>query len=391
MTNDFDRVIDRLGTESKKWEHEEEVLPFSIADMEFKAPVEVIDEITARAEHGIYGYTYRAEDYYDSIINWGKRRYDLDIRKEEICHSPGIVTALSLIVNTYTAENDAIIIQSPVYYPFMNVIKNNKRKIVSNNLVLNNDKYEMDFNDLKDKIISSNAKVLLLCNPHNPVGRVWTKTELIELGNLCLENNVLVVSDEVHSDIIFGNHKHISIASLSKEFANNTITCIAPSKTFNLAGMHTSAIIIPNKELRDSYMNTLTNLSLDKANLFGVIALETAYNKGESWLKELLIYLEGHVDLITGYIDKNIPEITYHRPEGTYLIWLDCSRLNMNDVELEDFMINKAKVSLRHGYHFGPGGEGFVRLNFACSKEMLEKGLHRIKSAIEDYKVTSVL
>jgi len=379
----FDLIINRRNTNSKKWDLEGNgLIPFSIADMDFISPDEVIDAVTNRAKHGVYGYTYRSEDYYRSIINWVDKHYEWKIAQEEICHSPGIVTGLNLIIDTFTELGDGVIIQPPVYYPFLNSIKNNNRKIVYNNLVYNNETYEMDFVDLENKIIESDAALLFLCNPHNPVGRVWTKEELELLGNICLKHNVIIVSDEVHSDIIFDGHKHQSFASISNAFANQSITCISPSKTFNLAGLQTSAIIIPNEDLRSQYMNTLKRLSLDKISPFGVVALEAAYNNGSVWLEKLLEYLQGNLKFGIKYLKTHLPELKLSVPEGTYLLWLDCRELNMSNEELEKFMLNKVKINVRQGYQFGPGGEGFIRLNFACPRSMLQQGLSQLKEAV---------
>src|SRR5699024_9092274 len=337
------------------------VLPFSIADMEFMAPMSVIRDMTHRARHGIYGYTLRSEGYYDAIINWNKTRNNWEINKEYICHSPGIVTALNLIIQTYTSIGDGIVIQSPVYYPFINSIKNNQRKVVFNELINDNGTYKIDYLDLENQLKREDVKLLFFCSPHNPVGRVWNKEELIKIGNLCLKHNVLIISDEVHSDILLNGSEHNCLAKLSDDLSNNSITCMAPSKTFNLAGLQTSTIIIPNNNLRRNYLKTLESLSLNKITPFGLTGVESAYKNGEDWLNDLINKLEDNLKFIENYLISNITDIKLIQPQGTYLAWMDCRSLGMSDKELESFMLNEAKVNVRQGYQFGPGGSGFIR------------------------------
>lgn len=387
--NLFESMIDRKNTNSKKWDIEGDgLIPFSIADMDFLAPNEIVEAVSNRAAHGIYGYTYRSRDYYNSIVNWVYSQYNWKIKRDEICHSPGIVTGLSLVLESLTIPGDSIMIQTPVYYPFMKVINLNNRNIVYNHLINDKYHYEIDFEDFENKIKESKIKLFFLCNPHNPVGRVWTKKELIKLGEICVKHNVIIVSDEVHSDIIFAGNQHQCFASISEAFANQSITCIAPSKTFNLAGLQTSAIIIPNEKLRNKYMNTLSRLSLDKVSPFGVVALEAAYRHGYDWLKGLLDYLQGNLSFIETYLKTNLPELKYSKPEGTYLLWIDCRELNLSNEELESFMLEKVKINVRQGYQFGPGGDGFIRLNFACPRSMLKQGLSQLKDAINQMEKT---
>src|SRR5690625_1064928 len=385
MNEEIKVITDRENTYSKKWNEEEDsVLPFSIADMEFLSPNSVVNDIVKRAEHGIYGYTIKSSGYFESIINWNYERNNWEIKEEDICHSPGIVTALNLIIQTYTKKGEGIVIQTPVYYPFINSIKNNDRKVIYNELIRVNEDYKIDYEDLENKLKDEKVKLFFFCSPHNPIGKVWSNEDIVKIGKLCKEHNVIVISDEVHSDILLNGHKHYCMASISKEFSENTITCISPSKTFNLAGLQTSAIIIPNENLRAQYQKTLESLSLNKVTPFGLVGLESAYRNGDKWLAELNKKLEKNVTFMKENIDENIPHLNLSIPEGTYLAWIDCKSLNLSDEGLENFMVKKAKINVRHGYVFGPGGSGFIRFNFACSIEMIKEGLDRIKNAVNN-------
>lgn len=387
MKYDFDKVIERRNTKSVKWDlvetmyKDKEVLPMWVADMDFETPREVTEAIMKRAEHGVFGYTLRGEDYDKAVISWMKRRHNWNIKKEWIKFCPGVVPALNLIVRTYTKPGDEVIIQTPVYHPFSSVIKNNGCQIVKNPLKFENNKYYMDFEDLKSKI-TKRTRLLILCNPHNPVGRVWTRDELIELGNICLKNNVIVVSDEIHFDIIYKQYKHTVFASINEEFSNNSIICTAPSKTFNLAGLKTSNIIIPNDKLRNLFEITLENNSIGGPNIFGREALIAAYNKCEEWLDELIDYIDGNLKYLNEYFKNNIPRIKVIQPEGTYLVWLDCSEFNMTPQELRELFVKKAKIGLNDGIMFGEDGGQFQRINIACPRSILKEGLRRIENAV---------
>jgi cystathionine beta-lyase len=293
-----------------------------------------------------------------------------------------VVPALSFIVKAFARSGEKIIVQPPVYYPFFRVIEENGCQTVNNPLKIENNKYVMDLEDLEKKIDDSQAKILILCSPHNPVGRVWEKEELKNLGKICLRHNLIVVSDEIHSDILFKGHRHTPFASISKEFAQNTITCTAPSKTFNLAGLQTSTLIIANKEYNRIYNNMLNSLSLNENNYFGLVALEAAYRYGEEWLDQLLSYLDENIEFLIKYFEEKIPKIKVFKPEGTYLIWLDCRQLGFKSRDLNKFIIEKAKVALDDGCWFGKEGEGFVRINIACPRSFLKEGLERIEKAI---------
>ncbi len=390
MKYNFDEIIDRTNYHSVKWDElgkkfnadAKDVLPMWIADMEFRSPQPVIDAIENAALHGIYGYTSRPSSYYQAIVGWMEKRHNWKIKEDWIAYSPGVVPALSLIVRAFCQPGDKVIIQPPVYYPFFGVIENNGCNILKNPLKLKNGRYIMDFEDLERKVDDSRTKILIFCSPHNPVGRVWQKEEISRLGEICLKNEVIVISDEIHADILFEGYKHTPFASISQEFAQNSITCTAPSKTFNLAGLQTSSIIIPNKKCYKIYDNILNSFELSENNVFGLVALEAAYRDGEEWLEQLLSYLNENLIFLMKYFKERIPKIKVIKPEGTYLVWLDCRQLGLNTKELNAFMIKKAKVALDDGYWFGIEGEGFMRINIACPRSFLKEGLKRIERAV---------
>jgi cysteine-S-conjugate beta-lyase len=391
MKYEFHKEVNRLNTASEKWDEVEnlfgdkDILPMWVADMDFRAPEPVIEAIKNRAEHGIFGYTARTQSYFDAVINWMKRRHNWEVEKEWICHSPGVVPALSIIVQAFTNPGDKIIIQPPVYYPFTHVIERHGRTIVPNALKFENGQYRMDYEDLEGKIDSS-TKLIIISSPHNPVGKVWTKEELIRLGEICLKHNILIVSDEIHFDLIYKGYEHTSFASISDEFAQNSIICTAPSKTFNLAGLQTSNIIIPNEEIRAKYSDALETLSIGMISTFGLVATESAYRFGEEWLDELMQYLQQNLDFLKDYIETNIKALKVIQPEGTYLVWIDCRGLGMDAKALERLMQKEAKVALDEGYIFGKEGEGFTRINIACPRSILEEGLRRIDRAVQIFK-----
>ncbi|MGO3751550.1 MAG: MalY/PatB family protein [Peptoniphilaceae bacterium] len=383
----FDEVIDRSNTDSIKYEELDNIFgnpklkPFWVADMEFKIPDFAIDTLIKRSKHGIFGYTKRSDSYYDAIINWLRKRHNLKVTKNEIEYGPGVVFLLNMMVRLFTKEKDKIIIQTPVYYPFFDVIKNNKRIIVENKLVENNGIFTMDFKDLEDKAKDPDVKMLILCSPHNPVGRVWSKEELIKLGKICIENNVLVVSDEVHFDLVYKPYKHTSFASISEEFKTNSITCTAPSKTFNIAGLKSSYCIISDTKKMDQYKNELNNLFLNHSNVFSREITEDLYRHGEKWLEELLIYLQNNIEFAYQYFSNNIKAIVPIKLQGTYLMFLDCRKLGLNRKELDSLFIN-AGLALDSGHWFGSNGEGFMRLNLACPQSLLEKGLKLLEKEV---------
>ncbi|UYX55763.1 pyridoxal phosphate-dependent aminotransferase (plasmid) [Bacillus thuringiensis] len=387
MEFDFKQQIDRFDTASYKWDQSkilferEDILPMWVADMDFMSPPAVVDALINRATHGVYGYTIIPDSYYISIMDWLKRRHGSIVQKEWITHSPGVVTALSILVSCLTKPGDKVIIQSPVYHPFYDVVIQQNRELVTNNLILEDGRYTMDLKDLEDKIDSS-VKVMLLCNPHNPVGRVWDEQELERLGALCAKHNIIVISDEIHCDLIYKGNKHVPFLSISEELKSTSITCISTSKTFNLAGLKTCNLIIQNPHIKELYEKKLRMLSLHAESFFGITAVEAAYTHGEEWLNQLLIYLEGNLNFLLDYFKQHINEVKVIKPEGTYLVWLDFQGLRMNKENIEKWMYQKAKLALNEGSMFGKNGEGFLRMNIACPRVILEEGLARIRKAL---------
>ncbi|CEH30186.1 cystathionine beta-lyase [Aneurinibacillus migulanus] len=397
MKYNFDEMIDRTTTDSIKWspKHlkenfgDEKSLPMWIADMDFRAPQPVIDTLIKRAEHGIFGYGHQSEAFLDSLIAWQERRNGWTIEREWILYTPGIIPALNFIVQSFCIPGDKIIVQSPVYYPFYNIIQNNGCHVVENKLKLKELKYEMDFDQLEDLVKDSRTKLLFLCSPHNPTGRVWTHEELIKLGRICIDNDVMIVSDEIHSDLIYEGHTHIPFAKISDEFANHSIICTSPTKTFNLAGLHVSNIIVKNRKNRNILKHRLETMDIDPGS-FATVAQIAAYNEGEEWLSQLLNYLQGNIELIESFVNKRLSGVKFIKPEGTYLAWLDFTELFENYKVLEQFMQSKAKLALDEGYIFGSGGEGFERINFACSRELLKDALERIEKSINLIRGTTI-
>ncbi|MDT8717204.1 pyridoxal phosphate-dependent aminotransferase [Clostridium sp. 19966] len=383
MLYNFDEVIERRNTNSVKWDRgQQDVLPLWVADMDFKAAEPIINALEGKIKEGIFGYTIHPKKYYEAVVSWMERRHNLHVEEDWILFCPGVVPALNFIIKALTNPGDKVMIQTPVYHPFYRVIKNNSCEVVENELIFDGNKYEMDYEDLEKKASDPKVKLMILCSPHNPVGRVWKEEELKRLGDICLRNNVIVVSDEIHNDLILGGNKHINFASINNEFSNNTITCTSPSKTFNLAGLQVSNIIIQNKEIREKVENILELNEIGEPNAFAVDALIAAYEQGEEWLNQLIRYLDKNVEYISDYLKENIPEIKLIKPEGTYLLWLDCRELGMKGEELNKFFMDKAKVWLNDGRMFGAKGEGFVRMNVACPKSIIEKALTKIKNTL---------
>ncbi|UCC20572.1 MAG: pyridoxal phosphate-dependent aminotransferase [Promethearchaeota archaeon] len=393
MKYNFDRLIDRSGTFAVKWDKQflkehfktDDVLPLWVADMDFQCPQPVIDALKKRAAQQIYGYSWhKTPTYLDAVSNWMKRRHSWKIDNDWIVFSPGIVPAIKMIVQTFTNVGEKVIVQPPVYYPFFSAVENNGRILSKNQLNYENKRYTFDFEDFEEKAKDPLTKMFILCSPHNPVGRVWTEKELRRLGDICLENNVLIISDEIHHDLILSGYKHTLFSTISEEFERNTIMCTAPSKTFNIAGLKTSNIIIPDEKLREKFTYTISNRnSVASPNAFGIVALIAAYNEGEEWLDQALKYIEANFNFLKRYVYEQLPDVDFIDPEGTYLAWLDCTKLGMNDEELSDFMLKKAKVALDDGKIFGPGGEGFERINVACPRSILEECMNRIVNAIK--------
>jgi cysteine-S-conjugate beta-lyase len=397
---DFDGEVNRQGTSCVKWEFvvddenpqklkytgecfgENRLLPLWVADMDFPCPEPVIKALADRVEKGIYGYTLPTEPYYSSVINWMKKRQGWEIAPEWICLSPGVVPAINLLVRTFISPGDSVLIQPPVYHPFFSAIENNKGGIAANPLLFENGRYHMDIHDLEAKARDPKVKMAILCSPHNPVGRVWTPEELVRFGEICLENDVLIVSDEIHGDLIYKGNTFTPFASLNEDFAKNSVTCTAPSKTFNMAGLQTSNIIIPDETLRIKFTQSLASNGLFTLNTFGIVALQAAYDNGEEWLDQVMDYIEVNLVYLQEFVAEKIPQISVVEPEGTYLVWLDCRNLGMEKQELRRLFFKDARVYLDDGIMFGPEGEGFQRINIACPRPILVEALGRIENAI---------
>lgn len=387
----FDEYVNRVDTDCLKFDFATrrgkpaDVLPLWVADMDFKTSSLVLDEIQNRVAHGIFGYTESRDSYFEAVYSWLKSHHNFDVKANWIVKTPGVVFALATAVKAYTNEGDAILIQQPVYYPFTEVIEENKRRVVSNNLVLLSDgKYHIDFDDFEKKIKDNNVKLFLLCSPHNPVGRVWTVEELKKLAEICIRNEVLVVSDEIHEDFVYEGFTHTPFINVDERLKDICITATSPAKTFNLAGLQISNIIIPNSKLRTLFKKEIDATGYSQLNTIGIVACEAAYNYGEKWYVELKKYLESNLNFVREYLKEELPEIKLIEPEGTYLIWLDFRSLGLSERELEDLIVNKAKLWLDSGAIFGTVGEGFERINIATNKATLKEALDRIRDAVRN-------
>ncbi len=381
----FDKIVRRDGTSSVKWDFRkevfgtEDVLPMWVADMDFEIAPEIKKALIDAADFGVIGYTGKREDFYNAVQAWMKNEFNWQIAHEDIISTPGIVTALNLAVNAYTNEGDKILVQNPVYYPFMNAVTHNNRTLITNYLVENNNYYTIDF-DLLEKQLSDNVKMFIFCSPHNPVGRVWKKDEIQMIVDLCRKYDVLLISDEIHQDLVYT--KHFATAAVDPSFSSKIITCTAPSKTFNVPGLCSSAIIITDEELREKFTDTINKWGLLLGNYFGTIGHTAAYNFGKSWLEELKLYLIDNIEFTYNFIKEKIPIISMRKPEGTYLLWLNCKKLNMSDDEMKKFFTEEAKVGLDAGVKFGKNGSGYVRLNIAAPRSIVEEGLTGIYDAL---------
>ncbi|MEI6047541.1 MAG: PatB family C-S lyase [Bacteroidota bacterium] len=383
----FDEPVNREGTNCIKYDRREDtfgvkdIIPMWVADMDFNTPDFIVKSLQNRVNHEIYGYSSRPPEYFLSIIEWFKTRHNLPIEKEWISFSPGIVPALNICTLAFTQPGDSIIVQPPVYFPFFSAVESHGRKLIHNRLTESEGKWVMDYDSLIASI-DEKTKMIIISNPHNPVGRAWTPEELNKLADICLKNNILIISDEIHCDLVLPGFRHIPFASLSEKIAENTITCIAPSKTFNLAGLSTSSVIISNPVLRKSFSRIVENLHIGSGNIFGTIASVAAYSQGHQWLDALLDYIDHNIDFVEDYCRKMIPEIIPVQPEATYMIWLDCRKFGMTGKELQNFFVNKAGIGMNEGSTFGPGGEGFMRMNLATTHQTVIKAMEQIETAV---------
>ncbi|MGL5330209.1 MAG: MalY/PatB family protein [Peptostreptococcaceae bacterium] len=390
MKYNFDKKVDRIKNNSAKWDEmgknfgSDNLLPMWIADMDFETAPEILEDMKSKLEQNIFGYVSRPNSYYQSAIDWSKNRYNYEIDFNSIIHSPGVIPTISIILKNFANESDKVMIQTPVYPPFAGTVKNSERILVENELIQDeNGNWEIDFEDFEAKAKDENVKWFILCNPHNPVGRVWKKEELQRMADICLKYNVRVIADEIWRDLVFKGHEFTAFASLSEEINDITITCFSATKTFNLAGLQASFAVFPRKEELESFDSILGALDIRRNNPFSLVAMKSALTKGEAWLDELIEYLEGNVDLVIDYIEKNIPEVKITRPEGTYLVWLDFRGLELNQSEISKALLEKGEVALNDGTSFGNVGSGFFRMNIACPKYMVQDGLERVEKAVK--------
>lgn len=386
---DFDTPVDRRNTDSLKYDFAErrgkpaDVLPLWVADMDFRTSESILEAIRERTEHGIFGYTETGERYFDAVAGWMRERHGWTVQSDWLVKTPGVVFALAMAVKAYTEPGDAVLIQQPVYYPFSEVIAENGRRVVSSDLRLEDGKYRIDFDDLEQKIAREKIKLFFLCSPHNPVGRVWTREELTRVGDICLEHGVTVVCDEIHEDFVFGDHRHIVFAGLKPEFAEISVTCTSPGKTFNLAGLQVSNIFIPNAELRERLTHQIAAVGYSQLNTLGLTACEAAYRNGGAWYEAMLNYVGENLRWLRGYLETELPELRMTETEGTYLAWVDFRGLGLEEPALEDFITHRAKLWLDRGVIFGQTGAGFERINAACPRVTLERAAEQLKKAIK--------
>ena len=387
MPINFDEIIDRRNTSCLKHDfavergYPADILPFWVADMDFRAPATVIDALKARAEHGIFGYTQVKDDYFAVLQNWFRTRHDWTVERRELILTPGVVFAIATAIRAFTIKGDAVLIQQPVYYPFANMIRQNERVIVDNPLRLIEGRYEIDFADFEQKIIEHRVKLFILCSPHNPVGRVWTRAELEQIAAVCLRHNVIVVADEIHEELVRPGFRHVPFASLSEEAAAITVTCTSPSKTFNLAGLQISNIFIRNTLLRRRFKEELGRTGYDEPNTLGLTGAKAAYEHGAEWLAQLLAYIEENHSRTKSFLAAHLPKVQIIEPEGTYLLWLDFRAYGLSDEALNEKIIREAHLWLDDGPIFGAGGSGFQRINIACPWATLETGLQNLAKA----------
>ena len=390
----FDEIIDRKNTSSLKYDFgierkgREDLIPLWVADMDFKLPDEVIEDLHKRIEHGIFGYTDPKDDYRKALKNWYKTRHGFEIENNWNTVVPGIVYSIAVAIRAFTDPGDSVLIQQPVYYPFMETIILNHRKVVNNQLVYKNGRYEIDFEDFERKIVEGNVKLFLLCSPHNPVGRVWTKKELEKMADICLEHDVYVFADEIHSDFVYSGHEHTSFITLGEVYTQRLILGTSPSKTFNIAGLQVANIIIPDAKTRKAFKLENEASGYSQGNVLGMAATISAYNNGADWLDELLLYLEGNVNYVRSFLKENLPQVKLVEPEGTYLVWLDFSEVTDDPKDLEKLIVDEAKLWLDSGVIFGKETALFERINIASPRSLIEQALEQLYIAIKKREAT---
>ncbi|RLC65138.1 MAG: hypothetical protein DRI48_07030 [Chloroflexi bacterium] len=387
----FDEYVDRNEYPTLKWRGaflseyfgNEEAIPMSVADMDLKAPPAIIAQLHKRVAHGIYGYAFRPDSYFDALETWYQNRHGWRIDQKQIEASPSILSAISILINQHSSEGDGVIIQPPVFFEFRTVIRSNKRKIVKNPLKLVEGQYRIDFDDLELKASDPNNKVLILCNPHNPVGRVWTKAELEQIAEICERHDVFVIADEIHGDFFFPPHQYTPYLSVFERAVQNGAACISPAKTFNISGIVDAITIIPHEKHRQRFHEFAHRHQIDKVNVFALVAMEAAYRDGAAWLDELLLYIQGNVDLVREHLQENNPRVSLIEPEGTFLVWLDFRDLGWDAKELERFLSQKAQIALAPGYWFGREGAGFARMTIGCPRETVRSALDNLTAALK--------
>ena len=393
MKFNFNEKVDRSKNHAAKWEEmgakfgSNDLLPMWIADMDIKTVPEVVEAIKEKADQAIFGYVYRPASYYETAAAWCEKRFGYKIDPKTLIHSPGVVPSMNMLVKMLTKEDEKVLIQIPVYPPFAASVKTGKRTLVTNELVKDeNGYYTIDFEDLEKKLSDKKVTLMILCNPHNPVGRVWKKEELQKIGDLCVKYNVRILADEIWRDLVLPGYTHTPIASLSREIENITITCFSPTKTFNIAGLQASFAVFPREEEWKAFDNELGEMDIKRNNPFSLVGFEAAYNHGEEWLSELLVHLEGNAQYVADFVKERLPEIKTVKPEGTYLMWLDFNGLNITPEEITDMLIKDAKVAMNDGASFGANGKGFARMNIACPRYMVEDAMARIEKAVKNLK-----
>jgi cystathionine beta-lyase len=380
MKYNFDEVLSRSDSDSIKWDEVPfgEVLPMWIADMDFKSAPAILDALQKKVDHGIFGYTEIPDAFYDAITRWWKKRYGFTLEKEWLIPVSGVIPALSAAIQSLSKKGDHIIIQSPVYNHFYSSIENNGCAAIENNLLYDNGKYTIDFEDLAQKAADPKAKILIISNPHNPVGRVWTKEELQTVGDICLQHNVVIISDEIHADLVFEGHVHIPVASLGEKYSLNSVTLSSPTKSFNLAGLQVGYFFTQNEQFRKAIQSSFKLIGIELLNLFGITALIAAYEESDLWLDALKEYLQDNYLFLTQFINSNLPQIKVTPLEATYLVWLDCTAFGKTADELSHKLLEEQKLWVNSGTMYGGAGEGFLRINIATSKILLEMGLERL-------------
>jgi cystathionine beta-lyase len=395
MKYDFDTVHDRTNTDSAKWGAikevfgRDDVIPMWVADMDFPTAAPIVEALEKRTAHPFFGYAMPGKSLIEAVVDRMKRKFGWRIEPEWVVFTPGIIPALSIAVRSLTHPGDEIILQEPVYYPFFGVVKGSGCQIIHNRLKLSRGRYTMDYVDLEAKFKPegrmtdhTRVKAIILCNPQNPIGRVWRREELKRMGEIVIGHGAIVISDEIHCELLYQGYKHTPFAKISPEFAQNSIVCMAPSKTFNLPGLEASSVIIPNKKLRDDFNDARAGM-VHGVNIFGMVAMEAAYRYGDEWLEQLLAYLQGNLEITVTWFKERIPRIKVIAPQGTYLLWLDCRGLGLDDKELQELMREKARVGFDDGFMFGEGGSGFQRMNIACPRSILREALARIEKAVK--------